>query len=33
MGETDLKVLLATMEPVLFAEPYGVEALAELSHA
>ena len=23
MGETDLKVLLATMEPVLFPEPYG----------
>lgn len=23
MGETDLKVLLATMEPLLFAEPYG----------
>lgn len=23
MGETDLKVLLASMEPVLFAEPYG----------
>ena len=24
MGETDLKVLLATMEPVLFPEPYGI---------
>lgn len=23
MGETDLNVLLATMEPVLFPEPYG----------
>ena len=23
MGETDLKLLLATMEPVLFPEPYG----------
>ena len=23
MGETDLKVLLGTMEPVLFAQPYG----------
>lgn len=24
MGETDLQVLLATMEPVLFPEPYGI---------
>ena len=24
MGETNLKVLLATMEPVLFPEPYGL---------
>ncbi len=27
MGETDLKVLLATMEPVLFPEPYGFAVL------